>query len=59
MINHMFPCLIFGLLSHESAETEELTNAETYLDLRQISTMEFFGLIIFAKNIHHRFSIRF
>ena len=40
--------------THESAETEKhlekfITNAETYLEPRQISTMELFGLIVSTK----------
>ena len=30
------------------------TSAEAYLELGQISTMELFGLIAFAKKLHHR-----
>ena len=36
-----------------------ITNAEAYLEPCQISRMEFFGLTIFAKKLHHRFSIGF
>ena len=36
-----------------------MTNAETYLEPCQISKMKLFGLTIFAKKVHHRFSIGF
>ena len=38
---------------------KSINNAETYLEPRQISTMELFGLTICAKKLHHRFSIGF
>ena len=36
-----------------------ITNAEAYLEPLQISKMELFGLTVFAKKLHHRFSIWF
>ena len=36
-----------------------MTNAETYLEPHQIFKLELFGLTIFAKKFHHRFSIGF
>ena len=36
-----------------------ITNAEAYLKPLQISTMELFGLTVFAKKLHLRFSIGF
>ena len=36
-----------------------MANAEAYLEPRQTSKMELFGLTIFAKKFHHRFSIGF
>ena len=36
-----------------------ITNAEAYLKPSEISKMELFGLTVFAKKLHHRFSIWF
>ena len=36
-----------------------ITNAEAYLKPSEISKMELFGLTVFAKKLHHRFSIGF
>ena len=66
LINHVLPSLIFGLVIiypwkcwNRRALQKFITNAETYLEPRQISTMELFGWTIFAKKFHHRFSIEF
>ena len=66
MINHMLPSLIFGLviiypwkLWKKNTLGKLITNAGTYLEPRQIYTIELFGLTIFAKKLHHRFSIGF
>ena len=47
------------VLKQKNTLEKFLTNAEVYLELRQISTMEFFGLIIFVKKLHRRFLIGF
>ena len=48
-----------NVLKQRSALEKFINNAGTYLEPRQISTMELFGLTIFAKKLHHRFSIGF
>ena len=44
-------------LKQKNTSEKFITKAETYLELCQISKMELFGLTIFAKKLHHKFSI--
>ena len=48
-----------NVLKQKNTLDKFITNAETYLEPRRISTMELFGLTIFANKLHHRFSIGF
>ena len=41
------------VLKQKSALEKSITNAEEYLELRQIPTMELFG---FRQNVHHRYT---
>ena len=47
------------VLKQKNTLKKFITNAEAHLEPRQISTTELFDLIIFAKKLHHRFSIGF
>ena len=47
------------VLKQKNTSEKLMTNAETYLKPRQIFKIELFGLTIFAKKFHHRFSTGF
>ena len=54
--------LSLSSFTHESAEIKNtvekfIINAEAYLEPCQMSTMELFGVTVFAKKLHHRFSV--
>ena len=50
---------IHKVLKQKNTLEKFITDAEVYLELRQIPTMEFFGLTFFAKKLHRRFLIGF
>ena len=47
------------ILKQKNTLEKFMTNAETYLEPRQIFKLELLGWTIFAKKFHHRFSIGF
>ena len=47
------------VLKQKNTLRKFITNADTYLEPRQMSMMELFGLIIFAKDINHIVSVGF
>ena len=47
------------VLKQKNTLEKFITNAEVYLEPHQISRMELFGLTVFAKKLHHRFSTGF
>ena len=47
------------VLKQKNTLEKFITNAEAYIECHQISTMELFGLAVFAKKFYHRFSIGF
>ena len=47
------------VLKQKNTLEKFIINAETYIEPRQISTMDLFGLTVFAKKSHYRFSVGF